>query len=145
MTIKTYQLGPGTLTLGSGALEVNAQVSKCELNVKENVTDFGTKPVKVLSGEVRATVVDEFIEFSFTLDATLFQDLAASGAVAWSWEHAGTEQPFTFTPNTALGASYEGTIKPVPINVGGDVGPDATADISWRGNGMGLPTPTWAA
>lgn len=144
MTINTITIGPGELTLGTGPLAVSGQITNCRIEVSENVTSNNTDPIKVLSGETLAGAEDESISFSYVLAGTMLQDLLADGVAAWSWANKGTEQAFTFTPNNALAASFEGIVKPVPLNVGGDVGPNPTVDFSWRGKGE-LPDPTWAA
>lgn len=139
MPIVATKLGPGTLMLG-GTLETNLQVTACKLVPSENVTS--TDPKKVLSGDELAG--SDTASYSFTLDGTFLQDLgAASGVVEWSWTNMGTEQPFTFVPNTAAGTSVTGTLVPVPLQIGGDdvEGEDLTSDFSWRVKGT--PTPTW--
>jgi len=130
MPINSHLLGPGTLTLGAGPLDVSAQLTACRVNPKENVTT--TEPVKVLSGEQLDG--DESVDFEFTLEGKLLQDLAAAGVVAWSWTNMGTEQPFTFVPNDAAARQVEGTIKSVvPISIGGDeVDARMTSDFTWR-------------
>jgi hypothetical protein len=131
MPINTTKLGPGTLTLGAGALEVNAQLTSCKVNASESVES--TDDIKVLSGEVLDG--DESASYAFTLEGNFLQDLGAvSSVVAWSWDNMGTEQPFTFTPNTAAGVDVSGTLTPVPLTIGGDevdAGPMAS-DFTWR-------------
>lgn len=131
MPINTTKLGPGTLTLGAGAAEFNAQVTSCKITPSENVET--TDSIKVLSGEVLDG--DSSETFSYVLEGSFLQDLGAvAGVVAWSWANKGTEQPFVFTPNTAAGVSVEGVLKPVPLGIGGDevdAGP-MSSDFSWR-------------
>lgn len=131
MPINTTKLGPGTLTLGAGALEVNAQLTACSVVPAENVTT--TDPIKVLSGEVLEG--EDSATYAFTLEGTFLQDLGAvSSVVAWSWDNMGTVQPFTFTPSTAAGVDVEGELTPVPLRVGGDEvdGPPMASDFTWR-------------
>lgn len=131
MPINTTKLGPGTLTLGAGALEVNAQLTSCSVVPSESVES--TDDIKVLSGEVLAG--DESATYAFTLEGSFLQDLGAvSSVVAWSWDNMGTEQPFTFTPNTAAGVDVSGTLVPVPLRIGGDEvdGPPMASDFTWR-------------
>ena len=131
MPINTTKLGPGTLTLGAGAMEVNAQLTACSVVPSENVTT--TDSIKVLSGEELAG--DDSASYTFTLEGTFLQDLGAVASVVdWSWSNMGTEQPFTFTPNTAAAVEVSGTLTPVPLRVGGDevdAGPMAS-DFTWR-------------
>lgn len=133
MTVNTYDLFEGTLTLGSGPLAVAGQVTACRVEVTENVTE--TEAIPVLSGEELPASSSE--TFSYVLAGTFLQDLIAGGVQDWSWINKGTEQPFTFVPNTALGREVAGTLKPVPLQVGGDVarpgaGDPPSADFSWR-------------
>ena len=129
MPINSDLLGPGTLTLGTGALEVASQLTSCRVNVSENV-ETGDK-VKVLSGEELAA--DESVDFTYTLEGNFLQDLAAAGVVDWSWTNAGTEQEFTFVPNTARGRQVSGIVKPVPVSIGGDeVDARMASDFTWR-------------
>lgn len=141
MPIVTEKLGPGVLTLGSGPLAVQQQLTSCKLVPAENVTIDDA--VLVLSGE---EVPEETTEtYTWTLQGEFLQDLLAAGVVAWSWANKGTEQTFTFEPNDNHGteASFTGTVKPVPLQVGGDeVGKRMTAAFTWRI--VGDPTPTWA-
>lgn len=137
MPINAENLGPGTLTLGSGPLAVELQLTAAKLVPAENVTTDDA--VKVLSGDTLPESTSE--TFSWTLQGTFLQDLATGGVVAWSWANKGTEQAFTFEPNDG-GASFAGTLKPVPLQVGGDeVGRRMTADFTWRLSGD--PVPTW--
>lgn len=127
--IKSDLLGPGTLTLGAGALEVSAQLTSCRVNISENVTEGDA--IKVLSGE--RLEADETVDYSYTLEGNLLQDLAAAGVVDWSWINKGTEQAFTFVPNTARARQVAGVLKPVPISIGGDeVERRMTSDFTWR-------------
>lgn len=141
MPIVTEKLGPGTLTLGTGPLAVEMQLLSCKLVPAENVTTEDA--VMVLSGE---ELPEESTEtFTWTLQGEFLQSLLTGGVVAWSWANKGTEQAFTFTPNDAhsVAAEFTGTLKPVPLQVGGDdVGKRMTAAFTWRL--VGDPTPTWA-
>lgn len=138
MPVLTEKLGPGVLTLGSGPLAVAQQLTGCKLVAAENVTTEDA--VKVLSGE---EVPEETTEtYAWTLQGEFLQSLLAAGVVAWSWTNKGVESDFVFEPNGG-GASFEGTLKPVPLQVGGDeVDKRMTASFTWRV--VGDPTPTWA-
>lgn len=139
MPITAHDLGPGTLTLGAGPLDVTLQVTACKVTVSENVTE--EDDITVLSLDVLEGSED--VTFSYALEGSILQDLQTAGAVAWSWANKGTEQPFVFTPNTAGGASVAGTVKPVPLQIGGDeVKRKMSSDFTWRC--VGEPVPTWA-
>lgn len=132
MPIKRTKLGPGTLTLGAGALEVSAQLTGATVSAAESVSG-GTDAIKVLSGEELAAE-DGTPTYAFTLAGNFLQDLGdAASVVDWSWSNMGTDQPFTFTPTTAAGVSVSGTLVPVPLTIGGDeVDADMRSDFTWR-------------
>lgn len=138
MPILTEKLGPGTLTLGSGPLAVEQQLTGCKLVPAENVKTQDA--LSVLSGD---ELPEESTEtYTWTLQGEFLQTLVAAGVVAWSWANRGTEQPFTFEPN-AGGSSFTGTVKPVPLQVGGDEAKARMlASFTWRL--VGDPVPTWA-
>jgi len=138
MPINQEKLGPGTLTLGAGPLAVEQQLISCKLVPTENVeTEEG---IAVLSGDELAEETTE--TFSWTLQGEFLQDLLAAGVVAYSWANKGVPVAFTFEPNDG-GASFTGTVKPVPLQVGGDeVKKRMTASFTWRL--VGDPAPTWA-
>lgn len=131
MPIETTKLGPGTLTLGAGAMQVNAQLRAASVVPTENVTT--TDAIKVLSGEELAA--EDTATYSFALEGTFLQDLGAvAGVVDWSWTNMGTDQAFVFTPNTAAGVDVTGILVPVPLRIGGDEvdGPPMQSDFTWR-------------
>lgn len=144
MAIKTYSLGPGTLTLGAGPTEFNAQVRSCTLKASENVTT--TDDIPVLSGEVIEGA--DTAEFDWTLEGTFLQDIDAGGINAFAFANRGVPVAFDFTPNTAAGAAASGQVMPVPLDFGGDVqlqkdqaGNPPTSDFTWRLKGD--PAMTW--
>ena len=130
MPVKSYKLGPGKLTLGVGTpLEVNAQLTSAKVVPTENVET--TDAVPVLSGE--SIAAEDKVTYSFTLQGTFFQDISATGVVAWSWTNRGTSQAFSFIPNTVEGREVEGFLRPVPLQIGGDeIGGRPTADFTWQ-------------
>lgn len=130
MVVNHHELGPGTLTLGTGPLAISAQVLSCKVVPTENVTTREAR--KVLSGEELPESSSQ--TYSATLQGTFLQDLAAvASVVAWSWTNRGTDQAVTFVPNTAAGAEVNGTVIPVPLQIGGDeVEADMEADFTWR-------------
>ena len=137
MPISSSKLGAGTLTLGTGPLDVSIQVTACRLTPTENVT--AGDAIKVLT--LDQIDGDESVDYSFTLDGSFLQDdPGASSVVDWSWTNMGTEQSFTFVPNTAQGREATGTIKSVvPLSIGGEeVDATMSSDFSWRIKG----TPT---
>lgn len=140
MTIKVYDLGPGTLKLGTSgsSLNIEAQLRNCRVESAEQVTSTDPKPV--LSGE--ELTGNDKVTFTWTLAGTLFQDLSAAGIIDWSWANRATWTPFEFVPSTSAGRVVKGSVSPVPIMVGGEVtgtaekrGDNPTSDFSWRAKG----------
>ncbi len=138
MAIKTYHLGPGSLTLGVGELAVQGQITNCRVEAAESVTTGNNIPV--LSGEELSG--SERITHTWTLAGNLLQDLDAAGVVDWSWVNKGTPQPFVFVPSTAEGRQVSGITIPIPITIGGEVtgtpdnqGDPARSDFTWRCKG----------
>lgn len=136
MPIKTTKLGPGTLTLGAGALEVNAQLLGCKITPSESVET--SDAIRVLSGEQLDG--DENVTHTFVLEGTFLQDLGeVASVVAWSWANMGTPQPFAFVPNTAAGTAVDGITVPVPLTIGADEASETEnmeSDFSWRIKGV---------
>lgn len=128
MPIASYKMGPGTLTFGVGGAQVaSAQVTKCQVTPSEAVKS--SEAVPVLSGE--ELPAEETAELSYKLDATVIQDIAAAGLVDYTWTNAGDEVPFAFVPNTVEDRQVSGTVRIVPLAIGGDVSARNTADLSW--------------
>jgi hypothetical protein len=124
--VKSYTVGPGVLTLGEVAtpMDFTSQVKSARVVPKVDVADN----VPVLSGEE----LQGERTYSYTLDATLIQDLGATEGVSeWSWTHKGETVPFTYTPSTAAGKSITGMVIVDPMELGGDAKSKPTSDISW--------------
>lgn len=133
--IESYKVGPGTLTIGTVPLDVSAQVTACRIVPEESVETVDA--VDVLSGEQLAE--EETASYKFKLTATFLQDvLAATGLVAYTWDHMGESVPFTFVPNSALARQITGTLRVVPLDIGGDVKKRNTSD--WSVSCIGTPT-----
>lgn len=128
MAISSFKLGPGTLTLGAGPLDVSAQVTKGLIEWSEAVTN--AEAIPVLSGE--EIPAEEDATYTAKLSCTFVQDtLAAGGLIAYSWTNKGAEVPFRFVPNDALEREVTGDLRVHPINIGGDVRARNTSDVSF--------------
>lgn len=121
----SYRLGPGTLTLGGS--EFNMQLSNCRVDPTENV-DSGDD-LNLLDGSTLEGVDDA--TYSYVLAGTIVQDLNDDGITAYTWANKGDEVAFVFTPVTARVAAIEGTVRIVPLTIGGDVKARNTADFSF--------------
>lgn len=133
MTIESYKVGPGTLTLGAGPLNVSAQVLSCSLVFAEKVKE--TDPVPVLSGEELAGTSSASL--TWRLKGKVLQDLAAAALVDYSWTHAGETIAFKYVPNTAEDRAVAGKVRVIPFTIGGDVSKTdaAQSDFDWTGIG----------
>lgn len=128
MTTTTYKLGPGTLHLGAGPLDVSGQMSNVQVNPSESVKSGDA--LDLLDGTTLAA--DDEATYAFTLSGTLLQDISAAGVVAWSWDNKGTEQDFVFVPTSALERQVSGVLVPIPLQIGGDVKTRQVATFTWR-------------
>jgi hypothetical protein len=130
MAVKSFKMGPGLFTLGTGPLAVQSQVRALTVKAAERVER--TDAIPVLSGE--ELEAEESVSFDWSLVGTILQDLDAAGVIDYSWTNKGTEVPFTFVPSTAEGRQVTGFTYPIPLDVGGDV--DRTkspeAGFTWR-------------
>lgn len=128
MTVKSYKLGPGTLTLGATPLDVSAQISNARVDWSESVTKGEDRDL--LNGETLRG--DENATYSAVLAGSLVQDPYAGGVLDYTWTHKGEEVPFSFEPSTAVGTTVTGVLVPVPLTFGGDAKTRPTADFTFR-------------
>jgi hypothetical protein len=134
MTILSYKLGPGSLSLGSSPLDVSAQVTKCTVEADEKVDTEDA--VDVLSGEQLPE--EETASYEFKMTATFIQDtLLDGGLVAYTWTNMGQTVPFTFIPNTVGARKVTGNLRLIPLAIGGDVKKRNTSD--WSVKIIGTP------
>jgi hypothetical protein len=125
VTVHAQVMGPGALSIGSvgTALDLTAQVTACKVTPSASAEDS----VPTLSGE---TLAGERT-YSWTLSATLIQDLTEAGMFDYTWNNKGTEVPFQFTPSTAAGRTVSGTVVVDPLELGGDVKKKNTTALEW--------------
>jgi hypothetical protein len=85
------------------------------------------------------------VTYTYTLDGNVDLDSDdPAGFFAKCNELAGTEQVFSFVPNTAGETEAAGTVIVDPLNFGGDTyGADMTSDLSF--DLVGAPTYTFPA
>lgn len=107
-------LGPGQLTFGkSSTKDFSAAVKSIEIT-PELKDDGG---IALLNGD---TTYESDATFG-TLTAEFYQDYTLDGLVNWTWQNAGTEQPFTFVPLTTGTTKVTGTVKIAPVKIGGAI------------------------
>lgn len=134
MTILSYKLGPGTLTLGAVPLDVSAQVTAVAVEPEESVES--TDAIDVLSGEQLAA--EEDASYKYKLTATFLQDtLATTGLIDYTWANAGATVAFVFVPNSTLTQKITGNLRVIPLKIGGDVKKRNTSD--WSVSIIGTP------
>ena len=132
MTVSTEVLGPGTLTIGETGTPIDASclVNNCE---DHRLQGPGRLDHEAVRGRRRRPHDLHVCALTGNVD----QDLAtATGLHALSWNSAGTSQPFTFTPNTDVGATATWDLTIDPLEFGGDeMGADMTSDFEWTCTG----------
>lgn len=141
MPIKSYKLDEGTLTLGATPLDVSCQITNAQVNPTENVQTEDA--VHVLCGDTLPA--SDTVDYTFTLSGTLLQDLSTGGVVDYTWQNAGEEVPFTFTPSNTAAATVVGVVRVIPLVIGGDVPSRPTSDFEWACIGTPVFTPSAAA
>ena len=123
--------GPGTLTLGANDFATVA--SAVRLTPSVNSTD-GTPTLAVPD-----PAPDSDVSWALNIDAIQdFED--PTGLVNYLMDNALAEEAFEWTPITADGTTYAGTVQIVPMEVGGDVGVQVVTSVELPV--VGVPTRT---
>ena len=122
-----FPLGPGELLIGAvGAqIDVSCLINNAVIAMSKDEGDSVTK----LCG----TVVPGAVTYTFALSGNVDLDIAeASGLFALSQDQAGSQQDFTYTPNTDAGTVATGKLVIDPLDFGGDeTGTTMAADFEW--------------
>lgn len=127
MTVTAHRLGPGSLKIGETGTpqEFAAQMTNGRLSPSLNEEDA----ITVLSGEELSG--DDTI--SWVLAGTLLQSYEKAGLLHYCYVNRLTELPFDFVPSTAdSDYGWKGTVKIVPLEVGGDVKTRNTSDFEFK-------------
>lgn len=128
MAISSFKMGPGTLKFDvGGSMDVSCQITKGTITPVVNVDT--TEAIAVLCGE--EIPEEEEVDYRWTLDATVVQDITAVGFVAWTWTNKGLTKTFEFIPNTAAARKITGSVRIDPVTLGGDVKTRNTSDLSF--------------
>jgi hypothetical protein len=112
VTFSDSRLGPGTLKLGT--LEFGHQAAAVRLTPDVSSED-GTPTLHVPDPAPESTIA-----WALNLDAIQDFDNPA-GLVNFLMDNALDEMAFEWTPLTAGGTVFSGTVQIVPMEVGGDV------------------------
>lgn len=125
MTIKSYVVNEGTLTLGTvGTLiDATAQVEEVAIEWDENVAD--SRPT--LSGEELAGKAT----YTAKVSGTVIQDLTAGGLVEFTWTNKGMIVPFRLVPANVLERAIVGQLRVAPLKAGGKVLDEPSSDFEW--------------
>jgi len=120
MPFTDSRLGPGVLTLETHAFET--QVAACRLTPSVDTTD-GTPTLATPVPPAEITV-------SWSLNIDAIQDFEEPlGLVNYLMDNALSEVAFDWTPITADGTKYAGTVQIVPIEIGGDAGVQVVTSV----------------
>lgn len=121
MPLVDSRLGVGTLLFGTQDVSFQASNVRLTPDVSE---DDGTPTLAEPEPPPLATV-------AWSLAGTVIQDFSAGveSFVNWCSDNSLTDSTFTFTPNTADGVIYAGTVQVRPVEIGGDAGTQVTTDF----------------
>ena len=121
MPLTDSRLGPGTLTFDASN-DFSAQAAAVRLTPSVDSED-GTPTLETPDPAALLTL-------SWALNLSAIQDWEdAAGLVNYLMDNALSEVPFSWTPLTADGTKYDGTVQIVPIEIGGDVGVQVVTDV----------------
>lgn len=129
-------LGPGTVTLGSAPKDFSGEVLGAKIT--HEYEDIGEART-MLDGTVRPASKRRNDGFS----ASVENDLTAAGLYKFLLDNDLQQVPLTFTPNSADGAEWEGTVvATLPGEVGSDeFGSPIVSEIELEGVGTFSFTP----
>lgn len=127
MPAEHHRLGPGRLALGETGTptDFSAQSINTKLSPEVNEEDA----VAVLSGEE----IDGDDTINWKLSGTLNQTYERAGLIHWCFTNALKKVPFEFIPNSEESDyGWRGTVKVVPLEVGGDVKKKNTTEYEFK-------------
>ena len=136
MAGKYLTMGPGSLTFGEQEKQndCSAYVRSAKIATNTEKTDS----LLVLSGDT----IPGDRTYTFSLEVEVLQTTLRTGLLAYSWENAGNEVLFTFSPKAGQKeATINGKVVVDPIELGGEVGSKPTATFTWEC--VGKPSTTW--
>lgn len=126
-TVQTGKLGPGVLKIGAtgSAIDVSCLVNNVAITSDKDQADDTTK----LCGNVRGGAT----RYTFKMAGNVDTDIAdETGLFALSQSAKGTQQAFTFTPDSVLMTTATGTLVIDPLDFGADdMGADLASDFEW--------------
>jgi hypothetical protein len=131
--------GPGTITLGTTPLDFSCEVSGG--HVTHEYTDAGEART-MLCGTAKPSSKTRADGLAFNLE----NDLTDTGLYQYLLTNDLTDVAFAYTPNTADGAKWAGTVQ---LTLPGDIGSDEfgaplVSSVTWAGVGAFDFTPSTA-
>lgn len=131
MPPESHKMGPGTFLLGPDDDPFAQQLRSFTVTTGENVDE--EDDIEVLSGDT--VQGEDTVTHDYGVKAKVLQDLSAAGFVAYTWAHKGESLPFTFLPRNDVARAVTGTVRVVPVAIGGDVKARLESDIDWKCTG----------
>jgi hypothetical protein len=113
--LEAINLGPGVLKIGATGSELDAScmINNAKIAMSKDTTD----PRTMLCGDVKAGKTT----YTYTLSGNLDTDIDdATGLFALSQSAPGSQQAYTFTPNSDTGTTATGTLVLDPLDFGSD-------------------------
>lgn len=137
-TLPVIPLGPGTLKIGATGTEidVSCQINNAKVAASKNQDDDRT----MLCGDVKPGKVTYTYALSGNMDTDVDND---AGIFALSQASPGSQQAFTFVPNTEVGTEAAGTLIIDPLDFGADES-GAPLQSDFEFSLVGQPTYTYA-
>lgn len=137
MANTSVPLGPGTLTLGTGT----PKDFSCEIlggKVTHDYSEVGSSRT-MMCGDVRPASEVRSDGLAFDVE----NDLSAAGLYAYLMANDLTTVTFDYTPNTAAGHKWAGSIVlKLPSEIGADeFGQPIVSSVEWQGVGAFTYTP----
>lgn len=132
--------GPGTVTLGATPLDFSCEVLGGRVtHTYEDVGDART----MLCGTERPSSKKRTDGLAFSLE----NDLSAAGLYQYLITNDLTDVAFEYTPNTADGAGWTGTVQLIlPAEIGSDeFAAPIVSEVEWAGVGAFTFTPSTVA
>jgi hypothetical protein len=123
--------GPGTITLGTTPEDFSCEVLGGHVtHTYEDVGDART----MLCGTAKPSSKSRADGLSFNLE----NDLSDTGMYQYLLDNDLEEVPFAYTPNTADGAKWDGTVQlTLPADIGADeFGSPIISSVEWAGVGV---------
>jgi len=130
-------LGPGVLKIGAtgSEIDISCNINNAVIAASKNQGDNVTK----LCG----TVVPGAVTYDYTLGGNIDTDIGeGTGFFAMTQANPGSQQTYTYTPNTDAGTTATGTCIIDPLDFGGDTTTETmTSDFEFAL--VGAPTYTY--